>query len=314
MDREAIQGIRTAKRLDDKLLECKGVVGVDVDYKQVKGQKTDAFSITVFVKKKIAKEELSVDEAVPAEIEGIPTDVVECSNVWPSQESLELRADVQVTMKQEKTAVLQGGLSISNQYDLGSYGTLGIILYSQSKPTALSCAHVMVYPPPQPGQGVIEPGGPQGGTHPADSIGNVSVADYGPHNVDAALVPIDGRASSVATVLNIGKVNGFGMAFVGQQLKKMGVRTGFTQGVVSSTTYTSRSTSPLGTITLYNQIRIDGQFALPGDSGAAVIDNNNYMVGMVQSGNASHPYFTVCNTSADLQKIIPSLSYVPEQE
>jgi hypothetical protein len=314
MDREAIQGIRTAKRLDDKLLECKGVVGVDVDYKQVKGQKTDAFSITVYVKKKIAKEELSVDEAVPAEIEGIPTDVVECSNVWPSQESLEMRADAQVTVKQEKTAVLEGGLSISNQYNLGSYGTLGIVLYSQNKPTALSCAHVMVSPPPQPGQGVIEPGGPQGGTYPADSIGKVSVADYGPHNVDAALVLIVGRASNVATVLQIGKVNGFGMAFVGQQVKKMGVRTGFTQGVVSSTTFTFKITSPLGSITLYNQIRIDGQFALPGDSGAAVIDNNNYMVGMVEGGNDSPPYFTVCNTSADLQRIIPSLNYVQEQE
>lgn len=74
-------------------------------------------------------------------------------------------------------------------------------LYSQNKPTELVCAHAMVYPPPQPGQGVIEPGGPQDGTYPADSIGKVSVADYGQHNVDAALVPIDGRASSVATIL-----------------------------------------------------------------------------------------------------------------
>jgi hypothetical protein len=112
MDREAIQGIRTAKRLDDKLLECKGVVGVDVDYKQVKGQKTDAFSITVYVKKKIAKEELSVDEAVPAEIEGIPTDVVECSNVWPSQEPSQMRADAEVTMKQEKNC----GIGRRSQY------------------------------------------------------------------------------------------------------------------------------------------------------------------------------------------------------
>ena len=205
-----------------------------------------------------------------------------------------MKADAQVTMKQEKTAVLEGGLSISNQCNLRSYGTLGIVLYSQNKPTALSCAHVMVSPPPQPGQGVIEPGGPQGGTYPADSIGKVSVADYGQNNVDAALIPIDGRASSVGTVLNIGKVNGFGMAFVGQQVKKMGARTGFTQGVVSSTTFTWRLTDPnLGPITLYNQIRIDGEFALSGDSGSAVIDNNNYMVGMVQGGNTVPPYLVL---------------------
>lgn len=112
----------------------------------------------------------------------------------------------------------------------------------------------------------------------------------------------------------IGKVNGFGTASERQQVKKMGVRTDLTQGVVSSTTFTFNTTSPLGSITLYNQIRIDGQFALPGDSGAAVIDDNNYMVGMVQGGNDSPPYYTVCNTSADLQRIIPSLNYVQEQE
>lgn len=87
--KEAIQEIRTTNRLDDKLLKCKGVIGVDVDYKQVKGQKTDTLSITVYVKKKLVKEELSADEAVPEMIHGIPTDVVECPNVWPSQASSE---------------------------------------------------------------------------------------------------------------------------------------------------------------------------------------------------------------------------------
>ena len=87
--KEAIQEIRTTNRLDDKLLKCKGVIGVDVDYKQVKGQKTDTLSITVYVKKKLVKEELSADEAVPEMIHGIPTDVLECPNVWPSQASSE---------------------------------------------------------------------------------------------------------------------------------------------------------------------------------------------------------------------------------
>ena len=92
---------------------------------------------------------------------------------------------------------MDGGLSISNQYNLGRYGTLGIILTSNGAPTALSCVHVMVYPPPQPGQGVIEPGGPRGGTYPADGIGKVSIAEYnGPNNVDAALA----RSVDVLTV------------------------------------------------------------------------------------------------------------------
>ena len=310
MDREAIQRIRTTKRLDEKLLACKGVIGVDVDYKQVKGRKADTFSITVYVKKKISQEELSAEEAVPARIEGIPTDVVECPNVWPSKESAEQRA-TEVTTKQVKTETLEGGLSISNQYDLGGYGTLGIVLMVQKVPTALSCAHVMGYPPLQPGQGVIEPSGSQGGTYPADSIGVTSLVDYGPNNVDAALVPIQGRSSNVGSIINIGKVDGLADASLGQHVKKMGVTSGFTQGFVGSTTFTWSVVDPnLGPITLYNQIKIDGQFALPGDSGAAVIENtNNQMVGMVQGGSSSFPLFTVCNTSGDLAKVIPAISF-----
>lgn len=304
--KEAIQEIRTTNRLDDKLLKCKGVIGVDVDYKQVKGQKTDTLSITVYVKKKLVKEELSADEAVPEMIHGIPTDVVECPNVWPSQASSEQMAE-EVKTEQAKTPTLDGGLSISNQYNLGSYGTLGIILMSNGAPTALSCAHVMVYPPPQPGQGVIEPGGPKGGLYPADSIGNVSVAEYnGPNNVDAALAPISGRAYSLATVLNIGKINDWGTGFVGNDVIKMGARTGRISGKISSTTFTWQTTDPnLGPITLRNQIKINGQFALPGDSGAAVINTTHQMVGMVQGGSTGPIFFTVCNTSSDLQKIIP---------
>ena len=81
MDREAIQAIRKKNHLDDKLLKCKGAVGVDVEHKRVKGQKTDTLGITVYVKEKLDRKELSADEAVPEMIEGIPTDVVECQ-IW----------------------------------------------------------------------------------------------------------------------------------------------------------------------------------------------------------------------------------------
>ena len=55
-----------------------------MDYKQVKGEKTDKPCIVVYVEKKLPEKELVVDEAVPTAIEGILTDVVECPNVWPT--------------------------------------------------------------------------------------------------------------------------------------------------------------------------------------------------------------------------------------
>ena len=81
-EKQRIQEIRK-KYGDHNLLKCKGAIGVDVDYKRVRGEKTDKLSITVYVKKKLAKEELTADEAVPMEIEGVHTDVVECPNIWP---------------------------------------------------------------------------------------------------------------------------------------------------------------------------------------------------------------------------------------
>ena len=216
-----------------------------------------------------------------------------------------------------RSAVLEGGQDISNQYNLGSFGTLGVVLLSKGVPTALSCAHVMVSAPPSLGQGVIEPSGPNGGTWPASSIGTVSLADYGPSNVDAALVPISGRASNVGAVAGIGQITGTGAAAVSQPVRKRGARTGYTEGIVSSTTLTWSYTDPgLGGITLKNQIRVDNYggtvFGLQGDSGSAVIDANFHMVGMIVSGDPGN--FTVCNPSSDLVNIIPPLMSFSKKE
>ena len=315
MNREQIQEIRLTNKLDVKLLKYKGVIGVDVNLKQVKGQKTDNYSITVYVKRKIVKDELSAEDAIPSEIEGIVTDVIECPNVWPSSEPAEQSA-VEVKSKKPQTGVLSGGLDISNQYNLAGYGTLGIVALSNQVPTALSCAHVMLFPPPQLGQGVIEPSGPNGGTYPADSIGTVSAASYNQQNIDAALVPIQGRFSNVGHVQKIGNITGLGTAANNQSVAKMGVTTGLTQGIVVSTTLTWSYTTPVGPCTLYNQIQVGNvggiTFALPGDSGSVVVDSNRLMVGMVVAG-VPHQ-FTVCNTSADLARWIPAnLTFIKEE-
>ena len=317
MNREQIQQIRIDKKLDDKLLEFKGVIGVDIDHKQVKGEKTDKLSITAYVKKKLTQEELSAGEAVPEKIEGIPTDVIECLNVWPSTEmSAEMPRQEPESPSTIKGHLLAGGLSISNQSTPLQYGTLGIVLISEKVPVALSCAHTMVTPPSD--LGIIEPSGTNGGIWPRDSIGTVKLFSYGMQNVDAAYVPIQNRPSDVLTVANIGKISNYGNASVGVAVRKMGATTGLRQGVVSSITTTWQYTTGLGTITLYNQIKVDNvggvDFALPGDSGSAVIDPSLLMVGMVVAGTPGQ--FTICNNSADIYRATPdlSLNFSKEQE
>ena len=179
-------------------------------------------------------------------------------------------------------------------------GTLGIVLKQAGYGVALSCAHIMVRPPPTAGQHVIEPGG---GTYPADSIGEVTYAEYQQNNVDAALTRISGRFYNLANVLLIGRVVGWGIGFVDNVVKKVGITTGLTTGKISSNTFTWKTSDP--TITLTNQIRIDGQFALAGDSGAALVkEGEQTIVGMVQGGNSGPDFFTVCNPSGDIRNAI----------
>jgi hypothetical protein len=62
------------KRAEKELLKLPGVVGVDVGYKYIGGKKTDALAIRVLVKN---KKDITGENAVPKEIKGIPTDVIE---------------------------------------------------------------------------------------------------------------------------------------------------------------------------------------------------------------------------------------------
>ena len=365
MEREGILAIRR-KYGDDKLLKCKGAFGVDVDYKRVKGKKTDKLGITVYVKKKIPKGELIADEVVPTEIDGVSTDVVECANIWPTCEMSELAAvdampqistddssrqgsytpqpamrcgqsilphcgvehqpievygdsdpDNDPDFEPEGNKLRQpliGGLGISNQFMADgpcTRGTLGIILTHEGSntPAALSCAHVMVSSK-NAREHVIEPTWKKGGKYPADGIGHVSSYKY-ENDVEVALVSVHRKRRTVPGYVDkIGPIVGFADPVEQQDVRKMGIATGLTQGLISSTNLTVTTSSQLGQITFDGYIRIENPhdgtkpFARKGDSGAAVvtcIDDRFYMVGMVVAGNDE---FVVVSKAANIAQFL----------
>jgi hypothetical protein len=65
---------RVMKEVEPELLKLPGVTGVDVGYKVVAGKKTDVLAIRVYVAE---KKDVSEEEAVPRQIGGAPTDVIE---------------------------------------------------------------------------------------------------------------------------------------------------------------------------------------------------------------------------------------------
>ena len=70
---------RVKQRVEDRLLALPGVHGVSIARKNGDG----AFAIVVHVLRKRPTSELSDAERIPAEIEGVPTDVIDSAQPQP---------------------------------------------------------------------------------------------------------------------------------------------------------------------------------------------------------------------------------------
>src|SRR5579871_4215647 len=117
------------------LLAIPGVHSVAIGAKKVAGKKTSELAIVVFVSRKKPVEELSPQEAIPAEIEGVPTDVVE-------EEMPRLFA----LPDSQNYDVLDGGIQIQAGTSVTGLGTLGCIARTddpEPKIVALTCQHVV---------------------------------------------------------------------------------------------------------------------------------------------------------------------------
>jgi hypothetical protein len=65
---------RIKEQVEAELLELPGVVGVATGYKIVGGNRTDTLAIRVYVKE---KKDVPAGDAIPKQIQGVPTDVIE---------------------------------------------------------------------------------------------------------------------------------------------------------------------------------------------------------------------------------------------
>ncbi|RLC70829.1 MAG: hypothetical protein DRI52_06340 [Chloroflexi bacterium] len=68
-------------KYEQELLSKPNVVGLGVGYREVGGQMTDQVGLIVMVRRKVPLDQLAPQEVIPAQIEGIPTDVREVGEV-----------------------------------------------------------------------------------------------------------------------------------------------------------------------------------------------------------------------------------------
>ena len=302
----------TLRNYRGRLLECSNVVATGVGYKITAGQKTSDLSIVCSVTQKLAASQLESKDLVPGNLDGTPTDVIETGLIRALQAPT------------EKHRPAPGGVSIGHRdITAGTLGCLvkknGIpVILSNNHVLANSNAA-------QIGDPILQPGPHDGGRFPDDHIADLEqfipiningmpsecpvatgIAGFlnslaGLFGSSVRLQAIDEQAeenlvdAAIARPLNpddvkdeildIGTVEGSVEGELGMAIKKSGRTTGFTTGEIQQVDVTVNVQYGQGQIAQFTDQLMAGAMSQGGDSGSAVLDDNNRLVGLLFAGS-----------------------------
>ncbi|MDD1611187.1 MAG: S1 family peptidase [Methylococcaceae bacterium] len=295
-----------------ELLGHANVVATGVGYKMVDGKLTDTPSIICSVANKVAASSLSSSDLVPAEIGGVPTDIIQTGIIRAFQAPT------------ERFRPAPGGVSIGHK-DITA-GTLGCWVKRNNEWMILSNNHVLAnINAGKIGDAILQPGSYDGGKNPDDQIAtledfititlqelpsdcDVAGGIVGILNALAGVAGSDTRLKAIriraienlvdaaiarplrqedvlAEILNIGAVERTGSAILGMSLKKMGRTTNYTEGQVTQVDVTANVGYGENRTALFTDQFMAGAMSQPGDSGSAVLNNDNELVGLLFAGS-----------------------------
>lgn len=321
MNNEIRAAIRPVKaRVEDELIARPGVNAVDIAEKITDGRPTGELSIVVYVDKKVPPGRLSKANAIPAEIDGIRTDVQEMSIELQSPRWERLGTDALVDAG--TYTPLLGGISMgpSRSFYLtppevetpGNYvmvGTLGALVRDNATgdTMALSNFHVAAVDTGwSTSDRQCQPGRVDGGSPPGDEFGTLARAVISEH-VDGSVTRLDAGRAWRAEVTGIGAVAGTAAAVLHQAVRKRGRTTELTYGTVESLDFTVSVDygDGVGLRTLKNQLRIatdttrSTRFSDHGDSGSVIMTDDRHVVGLLFAGSTDGAN-TFANPIADV--------------
>ena len=295
-----------------QLLDRTNVVAAGVGYKISGGQKMPDLSIVCSVSKKVAASQLSSTDLVPEKLDGTPTDVIETGVIRALQSPT------------EKHRPAPGGVSIGHRdITAGTLGCLvkkggqSVILSNNHVLANSNAAEI--------GDPILQPGPHDGGRYPEDHIADleqfvpiniIGVPSDCPTATGIAsflngiarllgsgvrLQAIDNKATenlvdaAIARPLNpedvkdeilqIGTIQGATEGELGMAIKKSGRTTGFTVGEIQQVDVTVNVQYGEGKIAQFTDQLMGGAMSQGGDSGSAVLDENNNLVGLLFAGS-----------------------------
>lgn len=294
------------------LLSRSNVVATGVGYKVVGGKRTDTPSIICSVEKKLPAADLSPSDLVPSKFDGVPTDVIETGLIRAFQAPT------------GRFRPAPGGVSIGHKdITAGTLGCWvrrngqWMILSNNHVLANSNEANI--------GDAILQPGPHDGGKNPDDQIavledfvpieltglpsgcsiagGLVSFlngiagmlgsgtrlqavqAQAGENLVDAAIARPLREEDIKAEILNIGAIQGMGVADLGMAIKKMGRTTGYTEDEIQQVDVTVNVQYGGGRIAQFKDQLMAGAMSQGGDSGSAVLSDQNQLVGLLFAGS-----------------------------
>lgn len=306
----AVQEIK--RQAETMLMSMTNVVAIGVGFKIAGDQATTEPAVIVSVVKKLPMAQLAESARVPKTIDGIQTDVIETGRIVAFQQ------------QQQKMRPARPGISLGHSQITA--GTFGCLVQKNGQVFILSNNHVLANSnAAQLGDPIWQPGKYDGGTS-ADQIGTLEqfipigfsgdtpVSQPGCSPLAAILQlinpPGSGRTSTpqinqpgnntvdcaiarplssdlvTPDILSIGIPVGVGSATLGTPLQKMGRTTAYTTGQITQIDVTV-SVDYGGKIGAFKDQLMSGAMSAGGDSGAAVLDMQKRVVGLLYAGSDS---------------------------
>lgn len=279
------------ERAERRLAAVPDVIGVGLGAKYVGGESTRRPALVVYVRRKRTASEVPVEHRIPAEIDGVPTDVEEMGRGELAQAS--------DTFDAKKYRPLTGGTRIatsefplSGVVEPGSAGTLGCMARTTpgNVAVALTAWHVLLPKYSLQPDAVGQPTASTGWCGCcSDVIGQRVSAQTWQPDMDAAYIVLDSDVEWMATIAGVGSVRGVRdvtptEAAAGVSVRQRGMKSGPRDGVVRSVAAPFESAEAPGPMTGLVQVRRpagSGPVARKGDSGSAVVDDRNMVVGIL---------------------------------
>jgi hypothetical protein len=293
---------------------AQNVVGVGVAEKIVEGRPTGVLCVKFFVRQKYAKSALSRSEALPADVDGVPTDVEEVGifrKLATKRKTTRRSAGTSAKGAAAATAnprtrirPAHPGCSIGYRDPADAYimaGTFGALVRKGTRRYILSNNHVLADENRLALESpIFQPGLLDHGNAVTDEVAKLAAfvrLRTGGTVVDAAIALVSKLSLVSRDVLYIGAPNGQIAAAIDMAVHKFGRTTSYTAGRITSIDTDVSVQYDTGTFTFTEQIIIKGlngsSFSNSGDSGSLILERGtNRAVGLLFAGS---PSYTIAN-------------------